>query len=73
MFNPWSLIYLFTHTHTHIMYFFFQSVESEYHEEKDQDGGLKSVLTGVLISIVSLFADPNCSSPANVDAGVSIE
>ncbi|KAI7887320.1 hypothetical protein K492DRAFT_170244 [Lichtheimia hyalospora FSU 10163] len=25
----------------------------------------------VLISIVSLFADPNCSSPANVDAGVA--
>lgn len=26
---------------------------------------------GVLVSIISLLADPNCSSPANVDAGVS--
>ena len=28
---------------------------------------------GVLVSIISLLADPNCSSPANVDAGVSSE
>ncbi|KAJ2959352.1 hypothetical protein NQZ79_g5115 [Umbelopsis isabellina] len=26
---------------------------------------------GVLMSIISLLADPNCSSPANVDAGVA--
>jgi ubiquitin-protein ligase len=26
---------------------------------------------GVLVSIISLLADPNCSSPANVDAGVA--
>jgi hypothetical protein len=28
-------------------------------------------MIGVLVSIISLLADPNCSSPANVDAGVA--
>lgn len=30
-------------------------------------------IVGVLISIISLLADPNCSSPANVDAGVRVD
>ncbi|KAI9274748.1 ubiquitin-conjugating enzyme/RWD-like protein [Phascolomyces articulosus] len=33
--------------------------------------GTMEPYTGVLISIISLLADPNCSSPANVDAGVA--
>ncbi|KAI9346671.1 ubiquitin-conjugating enzyme/RWD-like protein [Pilaira anomala] len=35
------------------------------------NGTLESYTISVLVSIISLLADPNCSSPANVDAGVA--
>lgn len=47
--------YTHTYTHTH----------------KKSCKKINIVKKGVLVSIISLLADPNCSSPANVDAGVS--
>ncbi|ORE03255.1 UBC-like protein [Rhizopus microsporus var. microsporus] len=41
-----------------------------FNNEFYHPNGTMESYSGVLVSIISLLADPNCSSPANVDAGV---
>ncbi|KAJ8653349.1 hypothetical protein O0I10_011000 [Lichtheimia ornata] len=40
-------------------------------EKADERWNPTQSVESVLVSIISLLADPNCSSPANVDAGVA--